>query len=66
MAAAFRRLLTIGEISRLLGVELHRVEYIVRARGIRPVERAGRLRVFSQEDANRIAVELGTSFTEEV
>lgn len=49
---------TIGEIARRLGVPSHRVEYLIRARGIRPCSWAGNARVFSDEDVDRIADEL--------
>ena len=49
---------TIGEIARRLGVTSHRVEYIIRARSIRPCGWAGNARVFSDEDVERIADEL--------
>ena len=49
---------TIGEISRRLGVPSHRVEYVIRARGIQPCGWAGNARVFSSEDVDRIADEL--------
>jgi hypothetical protein len=43
------QLLTTGEIAARLGQPIHRVDYVVRARGIRPAARAGRLRVFGTE-----------------
>ena len=49
---------TVGVIAHELGVPLHRVEYIIRARGIAPVGRAGNARVFSDADVQRIAAEL--------
>jgi len=49
---------TIGEIARRLGIPIHRVEYVIRARGIRPCGWAGNARVFSEEDVNRIAAEI--------
>lgn len=52
---------TVGEIARRQGVPLHRVEYLIRARGIRPSGWAGNARVFSEEDVERIARELGDS-----
>ena len=42
-------LLTIGAIATRLGVPLHRVEYVIRSRGIPASGRAGRLRVFAPE-----------------
>ena len=49
---------TIGEIARRLGIPVHRVEYLIRARGIRPCGWAGNARVFSEEDVQRIATEI--------
>ncbi|GMU33231.1 MAG: hypothetical protein AMXMBFR20_11030 [Planctomycetia bacterium] len=59
MTNSLKRLLTVGEIARLLGVELHRVEYIIRARKIKPSGRAGNLRVFLDEDVKHISAEIG-------
>jgi len=50
---------TVGEIAHKLGVPLHRVEYLIRARGIRPSSWAGNARVFSDKAVERIARELG-------
>ena len=41
---------TVGEIARRLGVPVHRVQYVIRSRGIRPACRAGIARVFSEAD----------------
>lgn len=49
---------TVGEISRRLGVPLHKVEYVIRARGIHASGRAGNARVFTEADLERIASEL--------
>lgn len=49
---------TVGEIGRRLGVPVHKVEYVIRARGIVPVAWAGNARVFSETDVHRIAAEL--------
>ena len=49
---------TVGEISRRLGVPLHRVEYVLRTRNIRPSGIAGNCRVYADEDVERIAAEL--------
>jgi DNA-binding transcriptional MerR regulator len=46
---------TVGEIARRLGQPVHRVEYVIRSRHIRPVSRAGNCRVFAEEDVARIA-----------
>ena len=49
---------TIGELARRLGIPVHRVDYVIRARGIRPCGWAGNARVFSEEDVHRIAAEI--------
>ncbi|NLS92036.1 MAG: MerR family transcriptional regulator [Planctomycetaceae bacterium] len=49
---------TVGEISRRTGQPVHRIEYVIRSRDIRPAGRAGNLRVFTEADVNRIASEL--------
>lgn len=49
---------TVGEIARRIGAPIHRVEYIIRARNIRPSAVAGNVRVFSEADVNRIASEI--------
>ena len=58
MSIAVPTLPTVGEIARRIGCPLHRVEYVVRARGLRPKERAGNMRVFSEEDVAYIAAEI--------
>lgn len=52
------RVPTVGEIARRIGYPLHRVEYIIRSRGIEPTGRAGNARVFTDADVSRIAGEL--------
>jgi hypothetical protein len=49
---------TVGEIARRLGVPLHKVEYVIRARAIAPQGWAGNARVFSEADVARIQSEL--------
>ena len=49
---------TIGEIARQLGEPIHRIEYVVRARGIHPCRWAGNARVFAEDAVEAIAVEL--------
>ena len=51
--------LTVGEIARRLGAPLHRVEYILRTRRqVRPAARAGKTRIYSEDDLQFIASEL--------
>lgn len=49
---------TVGEIARRLGVPVHRVQYVIRSRGIRPACRAGIARVFSEADTAFIEHEI--------
>lgn len=50
--------LTVGAIARRLGWPVHRVAYVIRARGIRPAGWAGHARVFRDTDLAVIAAEL--------
>lgn len=50
---------TVGIIADRLGVKVHRVAHVVKVLGIRPLGRAGRLRVFAEADIDRIASALG-------
>ena len=49
---------TIGEIARRLSEPVHRVEYVIRARGIHPSGWAGNARVFPEDAVETIATEL--------
>ena len=49
---------TVGEIARHHHAPVHRVEYLIRARGIKPSSRAGNLRIFSDQDVELIGHEL--------
>lgn len=49
---------TVGEIARRIDQPIHRVEYVIRARGIKPQSVAGNARVFAETDVDRIASEL--------
>jgi DNA-binding transcriptional MerR regulator len=49
---------TIGEIARRTGYPVHRVEYVIRTRDIKPVGRAGTARIFSDSDVQYIASEM--------
>lgn len=51
-------LATIGKIARQLNEPVHRIEYILRSRGIRAESRAGNCRVFSATAVDRIASEI--------
>jgi hypothetical protein len=58
MSTAAPLMPTIGEIARRLGVAPHRVEYVIRARGMRPCGWAGNARVFPEDAIGSIANEL--------
>lgn len=58
MPATLPNVPTIGEIVRRTGFPLHRIEYVIRTRGIRPTGRAGNARIFTEVDVSRIASEL--------
>jgi hypothetical protein len=49
---------TVGEIARRLAEPVHRIEYILRTRNIRPAGIAGNSRVYAEADVERIAAEL--------
>jgi hypothetical protein len=49
---------TVGEIARRLGQPVHRIEYVIRARHIRPCGWAGNARVFPEDAVEMIASEL--------
>ncbi len=49
---------TVGEIARRLRTPVHRIAYVVRTRGLRPVAWAGNARIFTEQDVARIASEL--------
>lgn len=52
------KLKTLCTIARELGVPLHRVQYAVLARGIKPIGRAGMLRLFDSRGVEQIAAAL--------
>jgi hypothetical protein len=49
---------TVGEIARRLNESVHRIEYILRTRNIKPTGMAGNARVYADDDVDRIAAEL--------
>ena len=44
------RVLTVGEIAARLGQPIHRIEYVIDSRGLRPTAWAGHARIFSESD----------------
>jgi predicted transcriptional regulator len=49
---------TVARIASHLGVDRHRIEYLIDARGIRPIARAGIARIFAPADVDRLAREI--------
>ncbi len=49
---------SVGEIARRLDEPVHRIEYVIRSRDIRPKSWAGSCRVFREDDVTYIASEL--------
>lgn len=58
MSVGVTTLPTVGEIARRLGQPVHRIEYLIRSRGLVPLGNAGNARVFSEATVDRIAAEL--------
>ena len=52
------RLLTLGELSRRLGTPVHRVRYLLDARGLKPKAKAGNAWVYDEQVYERLRVEL--------
>lgn len=48
----------ISSIAELHGYPPHRIEYVIRTRGIAPVFRAGNCRLFDQASVDRIVEEI--------
>lgn len=55
-----QKALTVGVIAERLGVPVHRIEYLLTSREIKPVQRAGRLRVFDEAALRVLKGELAT------
>ena len=49
---------TVGAIARALNVTPHQVTYVIRSRGLEPADRAGNLRVFSDQQVEQITTEI--------
>lgn len=63
--ASFPQFPTVGVIAVRLGVPAHKVEYVLRTRGITPVGWAGHSRVFDETAVARIKSELARIQREE-
>ena len=53
-----KKALTIGVLAERLKVPWYRVQYLVQSRNIKPVERAGHLRIFDEKAFNQLSLEL--------
>jgi hypothetical protein len=58
MPSAAKQLVTVGQIAQELNEPLHRIEYVLRTRDISPCGIAGNCRVYTEEDIERVAMEL--------
>lgn len=58
--------LTMGILAQRLGVPIHRIQYLVRSRNIRPVERAGKLRIFDEKAIETLEQELKRAYRNEL
>ena len=52
------RAITLGVIATRLNLPIHRVEYLIRARDIQPICRAGRFRVFDEQAVSAVKNEV--------
>jgi hypothetical protein len=58
MSSRIPALLTVGEIARRLDRPMHRIEYLLRSRHVKPSGRAGNALVYGESDVTFIAAEL--------
>ncbi|HZL33898.1 MAG TPA: hypothetical protein VFC78_01230 [Tepidisphaeraceae bacterium] len=49
---------TSGLIAKTSGKPQHKVEYVIKSRGIKPIARAASANIYSDADADRIVAEL--------
>ena len=54
-----KRALTIGALAEQFHVPVHRMQYLIKSRHIRPVQRAGHFRIFDETAVKRLSQELG-------
>jgi hypothetical protein len=64
-SASAGRLWSPGEIARHFGVGVHRVNYAIDSRGIRPVQKVDRIRVFASDQLPTFADALGIRLPEQ-
>lgn len=58
MRTGIESLLSIGELVSELGVPLHRIQYLLRSRGLKPTARAGNAFVYGPDTLARLQAEL--------
>jgi DNA-binding transcriptional MerR regulator len=51
-------LLTVGDLVRLTGQPIHKIEYLLSSRNITPTQRAGRFRLYGPDTVERIQCEV--------
>lgn len=49
---------SVGAIAKRFGVDVHQVEYVIRARALKSVGRAGNANLYDESTVERIGVEL--------
>jgi hypothetical protein len=64
MSVSEKQWFSAGDMARANGAQVHQVEYIIRKRHVRPVDRAGGVRLFSASDAQYISSELARTARE--
>jgi DNA-binding transcriptional MerR regulator len=52
------KLLTVGDLVKLTGLPIHKVEYLLSSRNITPTQRAGRFRLYGPDTVERIKCEV--------
>ncbi len=53
-----QNLLTVGDVAEQLGIPVYRIQYLLRTRNIKPIQRAGILRLFTNDQLDLIREEL--------
>ena len=53
-----KKLLTVGEIAKRLDCPIHKILYLIETRQIKPIQRAGCLRIFNDEVLEILRAEL--------
>ena len=50
---------TVGQISKRLGVEIHKVQYMIKSRGVEPAAKAGNAHIYTEDQVTHLAELLG-------